>query len=341
MEIIFKDKEAINDYLSMGNGNIIEKYDTNNPSVLILGNYDGIHLGHIKIIKEARKKADKLGMKLVIFLFKEHLFKNEQIFSLDEKLYVLDGLKVDVAYIEDMNDIKDMNPISFFNEIIVNKLNAKELYYGFNYKFGKNHSGDTKLIEKIIKDNKLDININVQAPLLVKCNNTNIDIVESYDIDKYEKLGYDIVSTTIIKKYLKSENISQINNLLPKGYIIMGEVVKGRQIGRTLGFPTANLDYREKQLYPVPGVYGVKVKIENDPNEYDGLMNIGMNPTVGGTKYTIETHIFDFDKDIYDKRIVVKIIDRLRCERKMNGLKELKEQISLDKKYWRDKIESR
>ena len=149
----------------------------------------------------------------------------------------------------------------------------------------------------------------------------------------------EIISSTNIRKYIKKTNLKKVKELLDHNLLILGKVVHGKQLGRTIGFPTANLKF-ENKVYPSFGVYGVKIYFYENGifKTYAGVMNIGRNPTVDKDNLSVETHIFDFDEDIYGKYILIEIFENIRKEVKFNSLNELKNQINKDSIYWRNKV---
>jgi len=222
---------------------------------------------------------------------------------------------IDYLYLEQFEKVRNYTPKEFVEKVLVDTLNAKEVYCGFNFTFGKEKSGDVSTLEKLLKEK--NIKLNVQEPVR--------------DENK------EIISSTRVRNYIKEGNFEKVRELLGHNFIILGEVVYGKQLGRVLGFPTANLRF-ENKIYPEFGVYGVKVHIEDDEKIYNGVMNIGRNPTVDIGVLSVETNIFDFSKDIYGKIILIEVLENIRSEKKFNSVDELKEQIGNDVDYWKNKI---
>ena len=148
----------------------------------------------------------------------------------------------------------------------------------------------------------------------------------------------EIISSTRIRNYIKEGNFEKVRELLGHNFIILGEVVYGKQLGRVIGFPTANLKF-ENKIYPEFGVYGVKIHIQGDKKIYNGVMNIGRNPTVNVGVLSVETNIFDFNEDIYGKIILIEVLENIRYEKKFSSVEKLKEQIGKDASYWKNKID--
>ena len=217
--------------------------------------------------------------------------------------------------------MRNYSPEEFVEKVLVNTLNVKEIYCGFNFTFGKNKSGNIKVLDDIIRD-KYDnsIIINVQSPVLDSEN--------------------DIISSTRIRDYIEKADFDKISDLSGHNFIIMGEVIHGKKLGRTLGFPTANLEFDNK-VYPDFGVYGVYVHIEGDDKIYHGVMSIGENPTIEGHGLSVETHIFDFNRDIYGKIIMVEVLEKISDQIKLNSIDELIEKINVDAILWKKRIEEK
>ncbi|WP_197407525.1 bifunctional riboflavin kinase/FAD synthetase [Caviibacter abscessus] len=279
-----------------------------NNNVVILGNFDGVHIGHKKLINEAIIYAKKNKLKTLIYIFENFPYKNKVITTLEEKITILKDLGIDEIYLDDFNVIKNLNEIEFVNNILKQKLNAKIVFCGFNYTFGHNKSGNANKLKELIETN----------------------IIEEV------KLKGITVSSTLIRNLILSGYMETASKFLGRPYNCSGIVVKGKQIGRTIGFPTANILPEENKIYPPYGAYGTTVRIEGMDKTYQSIMNIGKNPTIDNkNRVTIETNIFDFNSNIYGKKIKVILHKRLRCEKKFDSLIQLKEQIYLDTLGWR------
>ncbi len=298
--------------------NLLEKYDN---LALALGTFDGIHKGHQKLIKAAVNKARKTGGKSMVLTFSEHPRKVFQgiettilINTHKEKIHLLKNLGVDiVVFAHWTEDFKNLSADEFVYNILKDKLGAKYLYVGFNYTFGKGRLGKPDYLQK--RGKELGMEVEIIAPVKEK----NI-----------------IISSTIIRSFIEEGNIEKATNYLGAPLVIIGEVEHGRKIGRTLGFPTANLKVFNR-IYPPRGIYGVKVVIEDESIVRDGLMNIGYNPTIPNEnmRLSVEVYILDFDEDIYGKELIVTVTKYLRPEKKCRDLDELKELIKSDEINWR------
>lgn len=288
---------------------------------LALGTFDGIHKGHQILIKEAVKKAKEVGGKSMVLTFSEHpqkvfrgVTKPILINTHKEKIHLLRQLGVDiVVFAHFTEDFKKLTAHEFVLEILKNKLNAKYLYAGFNYTFGTGRHGTSDMLISLGKEFGMEVHI-IEP---VKHNNR-------------------IINSTEIREYIENGEIEKAREFLGTDLIIIGEVEHGKKIGRTLGFPTANLKLFNK-VYPPRGIYGVEVFIEGEKDARDGLLNIGFNPTIPNDfpKLSVEVYILDFDQDIYGKEVMVKIKKYMRPEKKCSSLEELKELIQSDVVNWR------
>ena len=262
------------------------------------------------------KRAREKGLKTIVYTFSEYP-KNQQtkITTCSEKAYLLNKNEIDYLYLEQFEKVRNYSPEEFVEKVIVNELNADEVYCGFNFTFGKGKSGNVGILEKLLKER--NIKLNVQDAVL--------------DEER------EVISSTRIRNYIKKGNFDKVRELLGHNFIILGEVIYGKQLGRVIGFPTANLKF-ENKIYPEFGVYGAKIHIQGNDKVYNGVMNIGRNPTVDVGVLSVETNIFDFSEDIYGKIILIEVLENIRYEKKFSSVEELKEQIGKDAKYWKNKI---
>lgn len=282
------------------------------PTVITIGNFDGLHLGHQKLINLAKELAIKKNFTSIVFSFSPHPLaffdKNNSfktILSSNERVLEMQKLGIDI-FIQYPFDLKFSN-ISYtdFINIIFKDLNCKLLIVGEDYCFGKNRIGNYDILKKAGQENNVEI---------LKIDNVLFDGKR--------------VSSSLIREYLTERNIKQVNALLNKPYYIIDKVMLGRQLGRTIGFPTANIIPKEDKLLPSDGVYITKTEYNN--KVYNSITNIGKKPTFDGQNRTVETFIFDFDKNIYNETIKVMFFDWIRNEKKFDGLEELKLQITKD-----------
>ena len=295
----------------LDNFNIFEQGDKK-ETVVTIGNFDGIHIGHKKLITITKKYALDENLKSVVITFSPHpleIVKNKSpffyIFSEEEKDMEIKKENVDyfIKY-PFTKDFSNVSPEDFVN-ILIEKLNCKILVVGEDYCFGKNRTGNVNVLKKICEEKGIKV---------IKISNIVID--------------GERVSSSIIRECLNNRNIKKANLLLNKPYYIFGKVVEGNKLGRTIGFPTANIIPPKNELLQPDGVYITKTKYNN--RIYDSITNIGKNPTVNNIDRTIETYIFDFNQNLYNQNIKVCFYDWIRGVKKFNGIGELKGQIAKD-----------
>lgn len=282
---------------------------------IALGSFDGLHLGHLSLINKVCNEAQKNGGKSIVYTFRNHpravLNKNDAprlLMDNDEKAQILEDYGVDMVYFQEFNlEFMQMNPRQFI-EFLIEKFNAKGLVVGFNYKFGYKNMGNTELLKELQKEYGF-----------------KLFIMEPF---KYKD---EVISSTRIRRCIENGDIFEAYKMLSHPFKLSGNVMHGRKIGRTIGFPTANLNYNKKFILPAIGVYYTNVKVNN--NIYKGITSVGNNPTVEGKSLTIETHILDFNEDIYDKKIEVFFVKKIRNEKKFNGIEQLKDQLERDKSF--------
>lgn len=281
---------------------------------IALGVFDGVHLGHQKLIKLTVDKAKKNDGISIVATFDPHPDKiinpESNIFlltTLEERISLIKDSDVDVFLIIKFNKMMSkMSPEDFISKILVDSLQINELFVGFNYKFGFQGKGNTDILRKYGKSYKFKTNI--LKP--IAANDT-------------------IISSTRIKDYIKLGEIEKAKKLLGHDITIFGRVISGKGRGRKLlNFATANIETPLDKIIPVNGVYLVEIKIDN--RKYYGLMNIGVKPTFRETERTIEVHIINFNKKIYNKKVVVNILQKIREEKYFNHPGLLKKQIEDD-----------
>ena len=290
--------------------------EQNEPTAVTLGNFDGVHMGHRELISLTKKFSIKKNLKSVVFTFYPHpmfIFKNKAhsalILSPYEKKLVMENMNIDI-YIEYpfTTDFAKMEPEDFINDIIFNKLNCRVLIVGENYKFGKKQSGNYDLLKKLGEDRGIKV---IKVPSVL------------YNNSK--------VSSTRIRECIIEKNIDMANILLTSPYFLIGNVSKGKQLGRTIGFPTINIFSDKVKLFPPNGVYVTQTLYDN--KLYNGVTNIGMNPTVNGKFRVIETFLFDFNKVIYGEFVKTYFFKWIRDEKKFLNIDDLSKQINKDVYY--------
>ena len=281
-------------------------------SVIAIGNFDGIHIGHKKVLKAAYKKAKKTKKKFGLLTFEPVpvMFFNKKIFNhrldiLPQKISNLRKEKLDFVIIQKFNKkFSELSYKDFIFKILCQKIKCKYLYVSKNFKFGNKREGDVSKLKKFEK--KLFYKTIITPPLIKKKKT---------------------ISSTIIRKLLKSGKIKKANYLLNRKWEIIGKVIKGSQRGRKIGFPTCNI-LLKKYIIPKFGVYAVNVKINNISKK--GIANIGYRPTFNGKKLLLEVNIFGIKKNLYNKNINVVFNKFIRPEKKFNNIIELKDQIRKD-----------
>ncbi len=283
-----------------------------NPNLsLALGYFDGVHIGHQAVIKNAVNYAKQNGGKSAVITFKDHpccFFHGvcpKYILTREYREKFIADLGVDYLYELDFEKLAGLSAEEYLENILIKHFSPKSISTGFNHNFGHNKTGDVKFLEQ-----------------------ESIKYNYKYFALPPQKYDGEVISSTKIRKLLSDGQIDTANKMLGRNFIIEGTVIKGRQIGRTIGFRTANILY-PIELIDIPfGVYSVLVNYASQT--YQGIANFGVRPTVNGQGALLEVHIIDFEKDIYGEVLEVKFIKMLRTERKFDSLDSLKQQISRD-----------
>ena len=281
-------------------------------AVVAIGNFDGVHLGHQKVLKEAKITAKKLRLPFGVMTFEpmpvmffNKKIKNHRINSLNQKKYYLKKLKLDFLIIVKFNKIfSSLTAEEFIENIIYKKINCKYVYISRNFKFGFKRRGNLKTLKSF--ENKFGYKSIITKP---------------------HKKDKKIISSTMIRKKISSGKINEANKLLGRKWNIEGKVISGEKRGRKIGFPTCNLKLNN-YVIPQPGVYAVKVNGNNFSKK--GIANIGFRPTFNGQSLLLETNIFGINKNLYNKVINVHFKKFIRKEKKFQNIEELKKQIKID-----------
>lgn len=285
-------------------------------AVVTIGTFDGVHLGHQKLLERINELAKKINGESILITFHPHprfVIQPDSdlklLNTIDEKIELLEKYKVNNVVVAPFSkEFSNMPAISYVKDFLVENFKPHTLVIGYDHHFGKNRSGNIDLLEEY-KD-------------IFGYNVEQISKETIQDID---------ISSTKIREALAQGKVQTANKLLGHKYSINGFVTKGEQLGRKIGFPTANVqllvDYK---LIPKNGVYIVNVKVKN--SFYKGMLNIGVRPTIEGLNKTIEVNIFDFDQDIYGEKIEVILLKYIREEQKFESLEALKQQLNNDKK---------
>ncbi|RMZ58271.1 bifunctional riboflavin kinase/FAD synthetase [Chryseobacterium nematophagum] len=292
-----------------------KEYSSQKSLALSLGMFDGVHLGHKSIIEALAKIGSNHNLETAILTFWPHprfVFNaNEDLKllnTLEEKQLLLEKYGIENLFLKEFDEeFRNLTGEEFIRQILVEKLNVKYLIIGHDHSFGKNKSGNFELLKKLSQE--LDFEVEQMEAINIHENN---------------------ISSTKIRNALLAGNIVEANEMLGYPYSVSGTVVHGKKIGRTIGYPTANIETESIKLLPKKGAYIVEVFIKDQ--QYKGMLSVGTNPTVNGDKLTTEVYILDFNGDIYDEKITVKFRDFLHDEIKFEGLEKLIERLDEDKK---------
>lgn len=295
-----------------GNG---ERIDLK-PCVATIGFFDGVHRGHQYLIRHLVETARNEGMESTIITFDEHPrkvlhsdYQPEMLSTLDSKLLLLSKTEVDNAVVLHFDKkIASLSAREFMQQVLHEHLHVKKLFIGYDHRFGHNREETFDDYVRYGKEMGMEVVRN-----------------QAFTLNDIH------VSSSVIRSFLREGEVEMANQCLGYPYTIIGKVVNGFHEGRKLGFPTANLDISHfGQMIPAPGVYAVRARLENSVEMKRGMMNIGTRPTFGGKKITLETHIFNFDGDIYNQLLLVSFVHRIRGERKFGSAEELAEQLKED-----------
>ncbi|MCX7843559.1 MAG: bifunctional riboflavin kinase/FAD synthetase [Clostridia bacterium] len=285
-----------------------------------LGNFDGLHIGHMSLINILIRESKLNGFKSVVYTFTKHpenILRKKLFTPLltkeSKKIELLGETALNYLYFDEFDEgYSRKTPESFVKSILVEKLKAKIVVAGFDYRFGYKGQGDAALLKEFGK--KYKFHVIIIPPI---------------------KIGDEIVSSTKIRQNIAQGCMDEVFKLLGRHYSITAEVISGRRVGNTIGFPTANISPEGYLILPQNGVYITKTLLNGEL--YESITNIGYNPTFEEEKrLTVETHIIDFERNIYGEKIEVFFLQKIRDEVKYNSIEELKEQIKRDMKKARD-----
>ncbi len=295
----------------------LAEIDIAEPTAVTVGTFDGLHLGHQKVLQALKNRAREKGYLEVLVTFyphpqlvvgPKHGKKIELLTTLEEKLEILEKLEVPAVLVIPFDKEFARTPYrEFVTRILLEKLHVKVMVIGYDHAFGRNREGNPETLRKLGEELGFEV-----------------EVVEPYFLDDLA------VSSTRIRHFLQQGNIEMANKMLGRPYSLRGRVVQGEGRGRELGFPTANIRLNHPdRLVPRQGVYAVDVWV--DGRRYRGMMNIGHRPTFNFDPLTLEIHIINFRGSIYDKDLVVEFKKFIREERKFRSLEELKKQLMQDK----------
>ncbi len=283
-------------------------------SIILIGNFDGVHLGHQKLFRKALilKKRKKYKIGVVTFdpipkMFFYKKIKNYRISNLKQKLEIFKYFDVDFVINKKFNfEFSKINYLTFIKKFLYKKLSAKLIFVSNNFRFGHKREGDVRLLKFF--ENKY-----------------NYKIINPSPLKKKQK----IISSTFIRKLLEQGKISIANNYLNRNWSIQGVVKHGRRIGKKIGFPTCNIDIGN-YVIAKPGVYAVEIFKNKSKKSLKGIANLGFRPTFNQKKILLEVNIFNFKGNLYNKKLTVEFLKFIRGEKKFKGIKELKKQIKKD-----------
>ncbi|MDR6515408.1 bifunctional riboflavin kinase/FAD synthetase [Chryseobacterium camelliae] len=290
-------------------------YTSHRPLALSLGMFDGVHIGHKSIIDELKKTGQEKDLETAILTFWPHprfVFNPDEdlklLNTLDEKTVLMEKYGIQNLFLKEFDaGFRNLTGEEFVRQILVDALHVKYLIIGYDHSFGKNKSGNFELLQKL--SGELGFEVEQMEAINIHENN---------------------ISSTKIRKALLTGNIREANEMLGYSYSVSGTIVHGKKIGRTIGYPTANIETDSIKLLPKKGAYIVEVFVQG--KHYKGMLSVGTNPTVNGEKLTIEVYILDFAGDIYGKDITVRFRDFLHDEIKFEGMDKLIERLDEDKR---------
>lgn len=304
--------------------NNVSEFDPSIPTVVTIGTFDGVHLGHRKIIQRLIDSAKKQSLQTALLTFYPHprmvLQQSDDlklINTIDERKHILKETGLEHLIIHPFTlEFSRLTARAYVEDILVKGLNAKKIVIGYDHHFGRNRTADINDLKAFGEEF-----------------NFEVDEISKQDIEDVA------VSSTKIRKSLENGNLEKANEFLSRPFFISGEIVKGKRLGRQMGYPTANLKISESyKLIPREGVYVVVSEIGGQ--RYYGMMNIGTNPTVGGQDQSIETYFFDLDKNLYEMHLQIQLLKRIRSEMKFENLDALIKAMKADEAFAQDFIKN-
>ena len=291
-------------------------------SILLIGNFDGLHIGHQKLFNSAKKYKKKYKMKIGVLtfdpmpkMFFNKKLKNFKISNLNQKINCLKKYKIDFVVIKKFDKkFSKVKYINFINDFLVKKLRPKYIFVSNNFRFGNKREGDVNKLKFYEKK-------------------YNYKIINPKPLKKENK----IISSTLIRKLISNGRINFVNKYLNRNWSIDGKVKGGRKMGRKIGFPTCNIELND-YVIARPGVYAVKILLKKNKKMLRGIANLGYRPTFNQKKILLEVHIFNFSRNLYNKHLTIEFIDFIRKEKKFKNINQLKKQINLDLKIAKKKL---
>lgn len=295
----------------------INEFHSNKKTIVTLGTFDGVHIGHTEILKKLTQNTHDGEFESTVLTFFPHprtVLQGKSdlklLNTINEKISLLENIGIENLIIHPFDEkFAELSAEEFAKTILVDQLQVQKIIIGYDHRFGKNRTADINDL----------ITFGTQYGF-------EVEQISAQEIDAIS------ISSTKIRNALELGDIDLANQYLGYSYFLSGTVVKGKQLGRTIGFPTANIELDEDyKLVPKNGVYIVYAKIDNQL--VNGMMNIGFNPTVEGKNKTIEVHLFDFNSDLYNHKIIISILHPIRSEQKFESVAVLKQQLIKDKEF--------
>ncbi|NEV92659.1 bifunctional riboflavin kinase/FAD synthetase [Psychroflexus sp. YR1-1] len=302
--------------------NSVSEFDSTIPTVVTIGTFDGVHLGHRKIIQRLVDTADQELLQTALLTFYPHprmvLQQSSDlklINTIEERKLILEETGLEHLIVHPFTlEFSRLTAREYVEEILVKGLNAKKIVIGYDHHFGRNRTADIEDLKAFGKEF-----------------NFEVDEISKQDIEDVA------VSSTKIRRSLEEGDLEKANEYLSRPFFLSGDIIKGKGLGKNMGYPTANLKIEESyKLIPKEGVYVVASVIDSD--KYFGMMNIGTNPTVGGQERSIETFFFDLDMNLYGKHLHIQLLKRIRSEVKFDGLEALIQAMQADEVFAKNYI---
>jgi riboflavin kinase/FMN adenylyltransferase len=302
----------------------INEFHSDKKTIVTIGTFDGVHLGHAAILKKLTQNTQNETFESTVLTFFPHprmVLQGKSdlklLNTINEKIELLEKIGIDNLIIHPFDEkFAELNADAFVSKILVDHLRVQKIIIGYDHRFGKNRTANINDL----------ISFGAQYGF-------EVEQISAQEIDEIS------ISSTKIRTALEEGDIQLANEYLGYSYFLSGTVVKGKQLGRTIGFPTANISLEEDyKLVPQNGVYIVQAEI--DSKTIYGMMNIGFNPTVQGKQKTIEVHLFDFETDIYNRKIQVGILQRIRSEKKFESIELLTKQLDEDRSFSRNYLQN-
>ena len=283
-------------------------------SIILIGNFDGLHLGHQKLFRLAKKFKKKYSLKIGVLTFEpmpkmffNKSLRNFRISNQKQKISLLKNFDVDFIILKKFNkEFSKIKSINFIKNILSSKLKAKFIFVSNNFRFGNKREGN---VRQLIKYESF----------------CKFKIIKPKPLIKRKK----IISSSLIRNLIQSGKLNQANKFLSRKWSIVGKVLKGRQLGKKIGFPTANIDIKD-YIIAKPGVYAVSVKKQNSIKLIKGIANLGYRPTFNQKKILLEVHLFNFSGNLYNKYLTVNFLKFIRKEKKFKNIGHLQKQIKID-----------